>query len=62
MPNYITGQNFTPRGKFSRCKGPGMKRLHQYFKPSLPSPSGPLAHSLASTCIKDANEAVKDVS
>ena len=34
--------------------------LYSYFKPTLPSPSGPLAESINPTTIKAANEAVKD--
>ena len=34
--------------------------LYRYFKPTLPSPSGPLAESINPATIKAANEAVKD--
>ena len=34
--------------------------LYRYFKPMLPSPSGPLAESINPATIKAANEAVKD--
>ena len=34
--------------------------LYRYFKPTLPSPSGPLAESINPAIIKAANEAVKD--
>ena len=34
--------------------------LYSYFKPTLPSPSGPLAESINPATIKAANEAVKD--
>ena len=34
--------------------------LYRYFKPTLPSPSGPLVESINPATIKAANEAVKD--
>ena len=34
--------------------------LYRHFKPTLPSPSGPLAESINPATIKAANEAVKD--
>ena len=57
-----------PSGKFSaagiKVQRPRHERVQSdnVFKPSLPSPTGHSAHSFSPESIKDANEAIKDVS